>query len=313
MADITGGSGDKAAPPSGASTGIKPTGSAPVRKTSPTATTDKPSAAESRYAAQQEKTRALFEKYGLTYTPQEWALPNRKAAERVEKPIRMRVHRQCHRCQTTFGREKTCSNCQHERCKKCPRFPAKKSKEAKERGAAASGLTGTPGTEKARGKAIKRSHGDLLTIPSKTGGQDLVRKPIRQRVHRTCHKCQAEFTPGEKDCVKCGHVRCKKCPRDPAKLKKYPDGYPGDAEPTPEVRQTAERTYRKIRTRVRWYCHSCSSMFAESSKTCSSCSHERCDDCNRVPPKKAKPEPDPEVLKSLQEKLANISLNITVA
>ncbi|KAL8713057.1 MAG: hypothetical protein Q9220_002917 [cf. Caloplaca sp. 1 TL-2023] len=57
-------------------------------------------------AALEEKARALFAKYGLTLEPGEWTTPMKPDAERVEKRIRMRVHRTCHRCQNMFGPDK---------------------------------------------------------------------------------------------------------------------------------------------------------------------------------------------------------------
>ncbi|KAL8630182.1 hypothetical protein Q9189_004103 [Teloschistes chrysophthalmus] len=64
----------------------------------------------------EERARTLFVKYGLTLEPGEWTSPIKPDAERVEKKIRMRVHRQCHKCQTTFGSDR------------CPRIPPKKDK-----------------------------------------------------------------------------------------------------------------------------------------------------------------------------------------
>jgi len=55
--------------------------------------------------------------------------PDREAL-RVEKPIRMRIHRTCHKCQTTFGGNKICVTCEHPRCSQCPRYPVKKAKTA---------------------------------------------------------------------------------------------------------------------------------------------------------------------------------------
>jgi hypothetical protein len=53
-----------------------------------------------RHAMQQERARALFAKYGLTLETHEWisAPAPVPAVERVEKSIRMRVHRSCHHC-----------------------------------------------------------------------------------------------------------------------------------------------------------------------------------------------------------------------
>ncbi|KAJ9644612.1 hypothetical protein H2199_003575 [Coniosporium tulheliwenetii] len=81
-----------------------------------------------RSALQQERARALFAKYGLTLEDHEWITTGSSAvnSERVEKPIRMRVRRQCHRCQANFGHDKVCVKCEHKRCKKCPSYPARK-------------------------------------------------------------------------------------------------------------------------------------------------------------------------------------------
>ncbi|KAI9821721.1 MAG: hypothetical protein M1827_002302 [Pycnora praestabilis] len=272
------------------------------------------SSAVSRGMMQQEKARALFEKYGFTLEPGEWTFPNRDTSERVEKPVRMRIHRQCHRCQTTFGPDKTCSNCRHLRCKKCPRYPAKTSKDPKDQIKAGSALinggsAAVIGKEVEGAKPKSKAEVQMLTKPSKNGGQDLVRKTVVQRIHRKCHKCQKDFARDEKTCAMCNHVRCKKCPRDPAKLKKHPDGYHGDVEPDIEPVGKEERIYRKIKQRLRWSCHSCESLFVEKSKTCAMCSHKRCQDCKRDPPKKIKPTPDPEILRSLEAKLASMNFS----
>ncbi|KAM5454839.1 hypothetical protein MaudCBS49596_002136 [Microsporum audouinii] len=289
---------------------------------------------------QEERARALFAKYGLTLEPGEWitgpatgmtsspagiiaSQPSREV-ERIEKPIRMRVRRNCHRCLATFGADKVCVKCEHTRCKKCFRYPPSKPEAAsghahtsepkKERSQkkivnVASGTAAGGGTTRDRAREEGRktcTEKVLLTIPSRTGGQDLVRKPVRQRVRRTCHVCNTLFDGNATECLNCQHVRCKKCPRDPAKLDKYPDGYPGDAEPPFEPQ---ERVWRKPRRRVRWTCHECSSMFTGGEKICLQCQHERCSDCIRDPPKKIKPEPDPEILRRVEEKLALIDVS----
>ena len=43
-----------------------------------------------------------------------------------------------------------------------------------------------------------------------------VEKPIRIRIHWTCHDCNASFGC-TKTCTSCGHWRCRQCPRSPAK------------------------------------------------------------------------------------------------
>ncbi|KAF2121072.1 hypothetical protein BDV96DRAFT_203224 [Lophiotrema nucula] len=228
-----------------------------------------------RSALQQERARLLFEKYGLTLESHEWIPTPAQpiSVQRVEKPIRMRVHRSCHHCGTSFGAEKVCVKCEHKRCKKCPRYPKKKP-------------VGEKGKQKEATDKPKKKK--LLTVTSKTGGE-LVYQPVRQRVRRTCHKCQALFIPPTATvCESCRHVRCTKCPREPAKLSKWPNGYPGDAEPDSETEverelEIARRIWRKPRTRVRWECEECQSLFIEGSPHCPGCGHERCDKCTRKP------------------------------
>lgn len=168
-------------------------------------------------AVQQAKAQALFAKYGLSLEPGEWKSPSDMTVQRVTKPIRMRVRRTCHRCQTTFGPDRVCVNCQHTRCKKCPRYPAPKSKPAEPEQGAVRALPEEKKARDARPVELPRTTQKAeLTIPSRSGGQDLVRRPVRQRVKRTCHECESLFpTEDATECINCGHLRCKICPRDP--------------------------------------------------------------------------------------------------
>ncbi|KAI9789845.1 MAG: hypothetical protein M1816_005762 [Peltula sp. TS41687] len=298
---------------------LGPTDKGKKPEAKPTVEKKAASAATSRAAIQQEKARALFEKYGLTLEPHEWPVPTvKEPVERVQKPIRMRIHRQCHRCQTTFGPEKVCTQCEHKRCKKCPRYPVKKAKHGLQDHGKVAGIsvgagaptTAAPETDKAKATAKYR-----YVIPAKAEQQDRVRKDVKQRVHRTCHKCSRTFLSKEKVCSGCNHLRCTKCPRDPPKLDKYPNGYPGDAQPddeSPDLISKQQRTYKKVRMAVKWYCHNCNQVFIQGTKVCGSCEHDRCADCRRVPPKKVKSPPtfDPEVMKSMEAKLAAMSLEI---
>ncbi|GIJ99973.1 hypothetical protein Aspvir_003987 [Aspergillus viridinutans] len=250
-------------------------------------------------AIQEEKTRALFAKYGLTLEPGELKTPSDMTVQRVAKPIRMRVRRTCHRCETTFGPDKVCVNCQHIRCTKCPRHTSTKPKDQAQNALEAIRAAQGHGPPRHMSKESK------LTIPSRTGGQDLTRKPIRQRVRRTCHRCNTMFPNKDvTECPTCRHIRCKKCPREPSKPNKYPDGYPGDAEPPSEP---PARTWKKPRQRVRYTCHKCSTLYGSRETTCSNCGQEKGPETIRDPPKKHKPEPDPEILRRVEERLANIS------
>lgn len=71
-----------------------------------------------------ERAQELFKKHGLEISSVDWPLSKVPQGERVQKEIRMRVHRTCHRCDTTYtGADKICSKCSHKRCTKCPRNP----------------------------------------------------------------------------------------------------------------------------------------------------------------------------------------------
>lgn len=81
-------------------------------------------------------------------------------------------------------------------------------------------------------------------------------------------------------------------PRRPKK-DKYPYGYPGDVPST----KTAH-----------YQCAECKHIFSSpptDEPVCAKCSHAKCD---RLTPRKVEPEPDPEILKSIQVKLENMKL-----
>jgi hypothetical protein len=228
-----------------------------------------------RNAMQQERARALFAKYGLSLDTHEWIATSAPAplVPRVEKTIRMRVHRSCHRCGTFYGAERVCQQCDHKRCKKCPRYPKKKSAD--------------------KGKDVQDDDQPrkkrLLTVTARAGNE-LVYQPPKQRIKRACHKCETPFIPPTATvCDECRHVRCTKCPRDPAKLSKWGDGYPGDVEANSDdsevekQRDSFRRIWRRQRRIVRWECELCNTMFRQGSPMCPGCGHERCDQCTRSP------------------------------
>jgi hypothetical protein len=281
----------------------------------------------------QEKARVLFAKYGLTLEPEEWKSPTDLQLARVTKPIRMRVRRTCHRCDTTFGPDKVCVNCQHPRCKKCPRFPPHGHEHGKDSGQPRIPKPKIPEIRARQyGSPSLNQHFKLtgdpnapLKVQSRSGGPDLVRKTVRQRVRRSCHSCGKTFAPNSKECEDCKHVRCKKCPREPPKLDKYPDGYPGDVDPPEPPKLKPDRTFRKPRRRVHYICHVCDTSYNEGANTCGKCGQAKCAETIRIPyvhptrilgpsannvyrPKKVKPEPDPEVLRRVEERIAALNI-----
>jgi hypothetical protein len=162
-----------------------------------------------------ERAKKLGEVYGLELKPSEWHSTEGHAL-RVEKPIRMRVHRKCHLCTTSFGVGKECPKCKHVRCKECPRVPPKRTEAEREESRKKRAALIKERAEKApiipdwdpTPKKI------VLKRPAKTGGQDLYYRKPRQRIRRNCCQCQRMFT-GTKTCEGCQHTRCTDCPRDP--------------------------------------------------------------------------------------------------
>lgn len=159
---------------------------------------------------QQEKARALLTKYILSLKPGEWKSPSNMTVQRVSKPIHKRVRRTCHRCQTTFSPDQICVNCQQVWCKKCPCHPLPKSKPETTMPAATAtatttaGIAGITGITRARGLVDRRTKDAVhpntplalpyrktqqpdITLPWHSGGQDLVRRAVRQRVLQWCH------------------------------------------------------------------------------------------------------------------------------
>ena len=180
-----------------------------IKENRPTPTASKPKGAmtaKESYTMQEEKARALFAKYGLTLEPGEWIVPTTVGVPRVEKQVRMRIHRTCHRCQTTFGADRICSLCHHTRCKKCPQFPGSKSKVSKGKGATVAGVAAEEGLDKKHG---------ALTMVHRPTGKEMTRRAPTQRVRRTCHQCETLFQGKATQCENCKHLRCPKCPRDP--------------------------------------------------------------------------------------------------
>lgn len=273
----------------------------------------------SRAQLLEERARNLSERFGLELSSSEWhtASAGDDTVLRMDKPIRMRVRRACHQCNSNFTTGNECANCKHTRCAQCTRYPPKRTEEeliaSRERRAA------IIKANKENAPIIADYAWDekeiVLKRPSKTGGQDLVYKKPRQRVRRTCHECDTLFKSGSKKCDKCGHARCTDCPRDPyvtllsvldctrltmnhsPKKDKYPIGYPGD-----EFGPSSIPHYE---------CEKCKALYpthAEHGTECRKCRHPKSEASPRAQPRKVEPEPDPEILAKLQAKLEGLKV-----
>ncbi|KAI0525976.1 hypothetical protein F5B22DRAFT_588528 [Xylaria bambusicola] len=253
-----------------------------------------------RIQVHEERAKKLGARFGLEIKPSEWHSSEGEVL-RVDKPVRMRIHRECHRCKSRFGAGNVCPSCQHTRCKQCTRYPEHQTDAERQ-------------ANRERREALLQKHKDMapilpsydyspqaqqivLTRPRKTGTQDLVYKGRpRMRVRRYCHVCENLITSHAKQartCERCDHKRCADCPRYPDNKKSYPYGYPND-EPGSKFKGV-------------FACHECKTKFdpqAEDGTQCSKCAHEKCSECPRVKPRRVEPEPDPEVLESLRLRMA---------
>lgn len=268
----------------------------------------------------EERAKKLGERFGLELTSAEWqTVSPDETVLRMDKSIRMRVRRTCHKCSTTFTHAKECPSCQHVRCTKCVRHPPKRTEAelaaSRERRAALikANKENAPIIPDWNEKPEKKM---VLTRPRKNG-PDLVHRKPRQRVRRNCHECQKMFISGNKTCEGCGHIRCTDCPRDPyvfypqyhslhepltncndrAKKDKYPFGYPGD-----EFGPNSIPHYE---------CEKCKTLYptnAANGTECKSCGNPKTDASPRAKPRKVEPEPDPEILKQIQLKLSALSV-----
>lgn len=162
-------------------------------------------AAES-HRAQIEKAKVLFAKYNMTWEEGEWTMPFRGDFARVEKKVRVRIRRHCHRCQTSFGAEKLCNSCGHTRCKKCPRTSTSSRRDAKGKHSITTGSIVVDDPHKALFSL------DPLTMPYRSNVKEL---PTPHSHRRICHKCQTAFVGAAPQCGQCGHTHCAQCPRDP--------------------------------------------------------------------------------------------------
>lgn len=170
-----------------------------------------------RSQMQIERARKLVERFDLNLSTDDFiSVSLDREAFRVEKPIRMRIHRTCHKCNTMFGGNKKCVTCQHKRCSKCPRYPPLKTDDAAQEKERLEELLAPDENVTDDYQSLQSLREQMVwTRPRRTSGQPLVKKKPVQRVRRTCHVCLTLFNTGSYVCANCQHRRCADCPRDP--------------------------------------------------------------------------------------------------
>jgi hypothetical protein len=133
-----------------------------------------------------------------------------KERPRVHRPIRMRIHRSCHRCNTMFAGARVCVNCQHRACSLCQSMPRQRSLDPW------NPSSSDPFAEDVEGDDYQGMQQQIVMArANRISTQPLVRKELKQRVRRTCHSCSTLFTSRNKICTNCHHVCCEQCPRSP--------------------------------------------------------------------------------------------------
>jgi len=251
--------------------------------------------------AHQQRTRQLFEKYGLAFEPNEIASPTSTISSRrssgiprVEKQIRMRIRYNCHRCQTTFGATQVCNQCEHHRCRKCPRHPPKRARpHHSQRGGA--GADRGDGCEMDVDREAKRQrmtpNSPIAPETSSLSNGRAEPQPILvPAVLRNCHRCETTFSPnGSLLCEGCGHIRCSECSPEPVIAvddgqphadDSIPDRPPSEEPPPDEI---PDRVYHEPRPKSHWICDQCQAVFLPDARVCSVCLHTKCGDCTRAP------------------------------
>ncbi|KAK9773546.1 hypothetical protein AB5N19_11021 [Seiridium cardinale] len=236
-----------------------------------------------RSQVHEERAQRLSANYGVGIEPSEWHSADGDVF-RVEKPVRVRLHRDCHRCQTSFGANNKCPGCDHHYCSKCGRNPPKRTESQKQASRQKREQTAQKQQEFA---PIIPDYGlsepIVVTRPSKTGGQPLVHKTV--------------LRASVKD-VAIGDVTIAPRLREFHKKKKYPYGYPGD-EAGPN-----SPTFHE--------CHECHEKFppnAADGAPCENCSHQKCSDCPRTRRTRVDEEPNLDILRSISSRFEQLDLS----
>ncbi|KAK8090718.1 hypothetical protein PG994_000223 [Apiospora phragmitis] len=271
--------------------------SAPLKTATPENATRIP-----RSQVYDERARRLGDRFGLEVKPAEWNAA-RGDVLRVEKPVRIRIHRTCHKCQATFGTGNSCPGCQHRRCDQCARSPPKRTEEEKK-----------ASRQRRDATATAQKNQDLAPIIPHYGLEDPYYTEPSEPKSRWPRPSSQEASDADKEILsRVSSIVQGAFPAATSAVatvneyrefnhtttdqKKYPQGYPND-EPG------ASWSPRHI-------CHECNGRFpadALEATECGNCSHKLCSDCPLLAPKKGLPGPSPEELMLLHERLAQLSV-----
>lgn len=232
-------------------------------------------AATNRPGMSEEKARLLFEKYGLRYPAAKLAqLESPNKIRRVEKPVRIRLHWNCHECKTAFTQDKVCTSCGHGRCGDCSRSPPqrvlrilektkreKESAELLQRAASASpddeSVSGPSSTMLAEQIPAEVDNESSTSSMQPVTGTKRASEPLR--FIYTINSGSIRGTGGLDlyHMVRSQHDQNAQNP-------------------------TIQRVFKQPRQRVRWTCDRCDAVFTNRDR-CSNCQHEKCGSCVRSP------------------------------
>ena len=241
---------------------------------------------------QDRRGAALFAKYGLDLPERPWPQSPERSRQRVERPVRMRVRWTCHQCQTGMGADRRCPKCRHRHCQQCSRYPPRKEHPDRSHPAAKDpapkhdpdSVAGNRHAEPAQPQALPNSRHRRswwTSMPYKPGRSALIRRPIRQRIHRTCHVCAMALVTDKRECPSCQHRVCVRCPREPLQNYELSPLYSGHR--VTSKGEQAEPIPQPTRMRTRYVCHQCGPNSGYKHDRCPDCAHDRCELCPGEP------------------------------
>ena len=129
-----------------------------------------------------DRVEAMLARYQVGYDETGWDRRTKSHPERIHKNIRMRVRYTCHNCSTTFGRDRICAECHHQRCTRCSRYPPRRD----------------------RPKVLQ----DAPTDPPPQTQNEVSRPSVEVGI---CHECQTGFEIPVEECPNCHHTICDRC------------------------------------------------------------------------------------------------------